>query len=130
DVTEVFAETIVPLLDGDQQADVAVAARWTDYSTSGDGTTWKVGLNYSPIEDLRFRLTQSHDIRAGTMPEFFSKGQSQNFSITDPFRNNENVNYYQVAGGNPELKPEKADTSAIGVVYSPSFIPGLSASLD
>lgn len=130
DVTEVFAEAILPILSGAQEADINLATRWTDYSTSGDVTTWKVGLNYSPIEDVRFRVTQSRDIRAGTMPELFAEGQSQNFSITDPFRDNENTNYYQVAGGNPDLKPEKADTSAMGIVYQPRFIPGLSTSLD
>ncbi len=32
--------------------------------------------------------------------------------------------------GNPDLKPEKADTYTVGVVWSPTFVPGLNFTLD
>jgi len=35
-----------------------------------------------------------------------------------------------VAGGNPNLSPEEADTTTIGFVFEPSFAPGLTVSLD
>ena len=35
-----------------------------------------------------------------------------------------------VAGGNPNLGPEEADTSTVGFVFEPDFVPGLSISLD
>lgn len=35
-----------------------------------------------------------------------------------------------VAGGNPNLGPEEADTSTIGLVFEPDFVPGLTMSLD
>ncbi|RVU46205.1 TonB-dependent receptor domain-containing protein [Rubrivivax rivuli] len=35
-----------------------------------------------------------------------------------------------VAGGNPNLGPEEADTSTVGFVFEPDFVPGLSVSLD
>lgn len=35
-----------------------------------------------------------------------------------------------VAGGNPNLGPEEADTSTIGLVFEPDFAPGLTMSLD
>ena len=35
-----------------------------------------------------------------------------------------------VAGGNPNLGPEEADTTTIGLVFEPDFAPGLSMSLD
>ena len=35
-----------------------------------------------------------------------------------------------VAGGNPSLGPEEADTSTIGLVFEPDFAPGLTMSLD
>ena len=35
-----------------------------------------------------------------------------------------------VAGGNPSLGPEEADTSTIGLVFEPDFAPGLTFSLD
>src|SRR3546814_16722342 len=46
-VKEVFAETLVPLLSGMtmvQQLNLAVAARWADYSGSGTGWAWKARL--------------------------------------------------------------------------------------
>ena len=38
--------------------------------------------------------------------------------------------YLAVRGGNLALRPEKADTTGFGVVLQPSFVPGLSASVD
>jgi iron complex outermembrane receptor protein len=34
------------------------------------------------------------------------------------------------SGGNPDLKPEKADTWSVGVVLQPTFVPGLSVTVD
>jgi len=59
-VKEGFLEVGVPLLNDRPFAyllDLNSAVRRTDYSTSGGVTTWKVGLNYEPIEDLRIRGT-------------------------------------------------------------------------
>src|SRR5262249_33972886 len=36
----------------------------------------------------------------------------------------------QLAGGNPDLTPEKADTYTVGMVFTPRFIPGFNASVD
>lgn len=33
-------------------------------------------------------------------------------------------------GGNPNLSPEEADTTTVGLVFEPSFLPGLSVTLD
>ncbi|WP_211371468.1 TonB-dependent receptor domain-containing protein [Altericroceibacterium indicum] len=33
-------------------------------------------------------------------------------------------------GGNPDLKPEKADTWALGAVFTPAFVPGFTMSVD
>ncbi len=46
--------------------DLNAAVRRTDYSTSGLVTTWKAGATWQPIDDLRFRVTRSRDIRAPT----------------------------------------------------------------
>ena len=35
-----------------------------------------------------------------------------------------------VVGGNPDLEPEEADTLTLGVVFTPTFIPGLSMAVD
>jgi outer membrane receptor protein involved in Fe transport len=38
--------------------------------------------------------------------------------------------YNGLFGGNPALSPEEADTYTIGVVFAPSFLPGLNISVD
>ena len=35
-----------------------------------------------------------------------------------------------VSGGNPNLRPETSINNTLGVVFTPSFIPGLTASVD
>lgn len=36
----------------------------------------------------------------------------------------------QLSGGNPNLSPEEADTLTVGLVFEPSFLPGLSLTVD
>lgn len=127
-VTEAFLETVVPLVE--DKLDVNLAIRGTDYSSSGYVTTWKAGFNFAPIEDVRFRFTRSRDIRAGNLSELYASGQTGTATISDPFRNNAPTNFFEITSGNPDLKPEKADTIAAGVVFQPSFLPGLAGSVD
>lgn len=133
-VTEGFVETVIPLAkdaDWATALDLNAGARATDYSTSGYVTTWKVGVTWSPIDDLRFRATRSRDIRAPNMQELFA-GTNSSFqsSRQDPFNNNATVTINVLSQGNLNLKPEKADTTGLGVVLQPSFMPGFSASVD
>jgi len=137
DLTEVAAEALVPLLrdaPGAQSLDVSFAARLTDYSTSGDVTTWKVGLNYQPISSVRLRGTVSRDIRAANISELFSGPSFGQGNLIDPFQPADSPNrlplVYTRPQGNPSLTPEKADTRTVGIVVQPGFVPGLSVSLD
>lgn len=132
-VTEAFLETLVPLAkDSFLARDLSVnaAIRATDYSTSGFVQTWKVGVNYEPVEGVRFRATRSRDIRAGNFSELYAAGQTNTYLISDPFRNNEPVSYFEIRSGNPSLDPEKADTLGFGAVLQPVFLPGVSFSAD
>jgi len=134
-VKEVYLETAVPLARDMPFADNLEfngAIRYADYSSSGGVTTWKVGLNYNPIPDIRLRGTLSRDIRAANINELFA-GQNQVLNtLTDPRANRPAPAYtvLQLTGGNPNLTPEKANTKAIGLVFQPRFLPGLSASID
>ncbi|RYE04207.1 MAG: TonB-dependent receptor [Sphingomonadales bacterium] len=127
-VTEAFLETVIPLIE--EKLDANLAVRGTDYSSSGYVTTWKAGMNFSPIRDVRFRVTRSRDIRAGNLSELYAAGQAATSSINDPFNNNLPTSYFQITSGNQDLKPERADTLAAGVVFQPSFLPGLQGSVD
>lgn len=131
-VKEAFAEIVVPLANGSRFAenlDLNGAIRYTDYSSSGGVTTWKVGANYSPFQDLRFRATVSRDIRAPNNFELFSRGNQVINTIIDP-RTNISRNVPQFTSGNPELDPEKADTFTGGVIYQPGWFAGFRASVD
>ncbi|MGE4064291.1 MAG: TonB-dependent receptor plug domain-containing protein [Rhodospirillaceae bacterium] len=133
DVTEGFVETVLPVAKDQAWAralDVNAAVRATSYSTSGLVTTWKVGATYAPVDDLRFRVTRSRDIRAPNLADGFTAGQSNTNNVVDPFRNNITTNYQGLAIGNPDLEPEKGDTTGIGLVYQPSWFPGFSGSVD
>lgn len=134
DVKEAFAEVIVPLakdMPFAYSAEVNAAGRVTDYSTSGTVYTWKVGALWNPIEDLRFRITRSRDIRAPTMQNLFQAGNAGNGNFRDPFRNGiETAGVRTVTLGNPTLAPEIAQTLVYGVVYRPSWFQGLSMSVD
>jgi iron complex outermembrane receptor protein len=131
-VKEVAFETVVPLLSEKPWAkslDLNGAVRYTDYSTSGGATTWKVGADYQPVNDLRFRATASQDIRAPTLYDL-SAGQStivQN--LNDPLSGQNRV-VTIITLGNPKLVPEVARTITAGVVYSPSWFPRFRMSVD
>ncbi len=132
-VTEAFFETLVPLAQDNflaKDLSVNAAIRATDYSTSGFVQTWKVGVNYEPVDGVRFRATRSRDIRAGNFSELYAAGQTNTYLISDPFRDNEPVSYFEIRSGNPTLAPEKADSLGFGAVLQPAFLPGVSFSAD
>lgn len=130
-VKEVYAETVVPLaVDAPfaKALDLNAAIRYTDYSTSGGVTTWKVGGSYEPFSDLRFRATRSRDIRAPNASELFATTSSIT-TIRNPWTGVTEQTTV-VFSPSPSLKPEEADTLTIGAVVSPSVVPGLRFSVD
>lgn len=132
-VTEGFLETVFPLANDTAFArslELNAAVRATDYSTSGFVLTWKTGVTWSPIDEVRFRLTRSRDIRAPNLSEYFAAGTSNTNNVIDPFNNNSSTQYTGFLTGNPDLEPEKADTLGVGVVFQPSFFQGFSTSVD
>lgn len=131
--TEAYAEAVVPLLADAPLAElleVNGAIRYTDYSTSGGIDTWKVGVSYQPIPDLRFRATRSKDIRAPTLYDLYAGRDLGLTDFTDVGVTGLSQIYTQYTGGNPDLKPEISHTTSFGLIYQPSFVPGLSASID
>ncbi|WP_347302728.1 TonB-dependent receptor [Croceibacterium sp. TMG7-5b_MA50] len=126
-VKEAYLEALVPVGAG---IVLNGAVRATDYSTSGYVTTWKAGAVWEPIPDIRLRVTQSRDIRAPNLNELFQSGTSRTNTLTDPFTNRTGVTFRETTTGNLALEPEKADSTVVGAVLQPSFIPGLSLSVD
>lgn len=158
DVYEAFAETIVPLIRDSSvgDANLEAAVRWADYSTSGNATSWKVGADWSPTSDIRFRGVVSRAVRAPNVGELFSPG-SEGFitvddpcdaafvsggsgaraancsalGITQPFASNaQTINIRTQTSGNPELDVEKSDTYTAGVALTPRWVPNLTLTVD
>lgn len=137
DLWEAFGEILVPLakdLPGAQSLEFNGGVRYTDYSTSGGVTSWKGGLVYQPIDDVRLRAARSRDIRAPNVNELYSgKNQGQGNLIDDfqPIGSaNRNPIVYSVTSGNTQLKPEIADTWTYGIVLTPSWLPRFTFSVD
>lgn len=134
DVKEGYVEVVAPLLRDlpfAKELEINAAARVTDYSTSGQVTTWKLGLSYTPVDAVRFRATRSRDIRAPNLSELFTTGRTNTVTVTDPFKNNVRLSgIFVTNSGNSTLQPEEADTLTVGAVFTPQVIPGLSISVD
>ncbi|MEQ8312149.1 MAG: TonB-dependent receptor [Sphingopyxis sp.] len=131
-VKEAFGELVVPFARDQSWADsleLNIAARLTDYSTSGTVTTWKVGGTWDVTPDIRFRATRSRDIRAPALAELFGGSTTAQFTVLDP-ELGRSYSVQSLTSGNINLKPEKADTFTAGVVLSPSFVPNLRLSVD
>ncbi len=148
-VNEVFAEFNIPVLTNQplaQRLDLSLALRYSEYSTFGGETTGKLGFRWEPTDEVLVRGTWAQGFRAPFIGELFGLAQF-GASITDPCSNSDGTaleskcrdlgvpaGYEQIntqiitnTGGNPELKPEKADSYTTGVVYNPGWAEDLLA---
>jgi iron complex outermembrane receptor protein len=133
-VKEAYLEVDLPLIDTEAlgRANFNAAARVTDYSTSGTVWTWKAGGAWdTPIKGLRLRGVTSRDVRAPNLSELFAAPVTTTLpNFLDPARN-VSVVAIQNAVGNPNLTPEIARNTELGVVLAnPPWLPGFSASFD
>jgi iron complex outermembrane receptor protein len=136
-VNEVFVEFGVPLLN-DQfwgKADLELGGRHARYSTAGDANTWKVGVTWdTPIPGIRVRALQSRDVRAPNLSELFAPVTGVNACIlndaTLATNNGHSQNCLQINEGNKLLKPEHSQTTSVGIVWQPEFVPGFQMSVD
>ena len=128
-VKEAYVETLFPLWEG---LEFNGAVRVTDYSTSGTVTTWKTGLSWQPLDDIRIRGTVSRDIRAPNLSELFDPGTARTNSVNVPADGSgvRAEEFIQNFTGNASLTPEIAKTYGIGVVFTPAFLPGFALSAD
>ncbi len=134
-VKEGFAEVAVPLLANLPLVDKLVlnaAARISDYSTGGSIWSWKVGGVWDVIEGIKLRATRSRDIRAANLTELFSQRSTLFTTVQDTGRGtpgaHPSASVILYTGGNPNLKPEIANTLTLGGVVSP--VSGLDFSVD
>ncbi len=132
DVWEWFAELQAPIWEsnsGEQRLGGSLAVRQSDYSSTGKVDAWKLGLEFELNEELRFRATKSRDVREATFSERFD-AQGGGGAIDDPAFGNAQFQITSVSGGNPNLRPEIANTIVAGFVYQPQWLDGLQVSTD
>lgn len=131
-VKEGFAEFNIPLLRDVPWAarlETNVAGRWASYSGSGAIWAYKGGVSWSINDQIRLRATQSRDVRAATLQERFDQTRG-GVNVQDPLNGNTTVTTASFSGGNPNVQPEAADTTVVGLVYRPSWLQGFSTSVD
>lgn len=162
DSYEAFAELIAPVLEGlpfVQSFQVEAGVRYSDYSTTGGGVTWKAGGNWIINDDYRIRGVYQRAVRSPNINELFApQVVGLNNLTTDPCQQALPVGnaaltalcvatgvpagligtviapiagqVNQTTGGNPLLDVETATTFTAGVVGTPSFLPDLTVSFD
>lgn len=87
DVTEIYAEVNIPLLSEVSGADLLelnLAARNSDYSTSGAEATYKVSAMWRPVSEFSVRGSFSTGLRAPGIGELFGGAAREDFNFLDP----------------------------------------------
>lgn len=82
-VNELYAEVRVPLVQDKAFAqDLLFEAgyRYSDYDLSGGANTYRFGLQWAPIRDVRLRASFNHAIRAASLIELFNPQSVTNTS--------------------------------------------------
>lgn len=131
-VKEAYAETVIPILRDVPLAktlELNLAGRITDYKTSGQVETDKIGLSWEIFDGLRFRGNYSRDIRAPSLFELFAGSSVRTAGATDPLTRTDST-LQVISGGNENLDPEIAKTTTLGIVVQPYALPGLTFATD
>jgi len=87
DVTEFYGELNIPVIAGIALVDLLefnVAARSSDYSTSGSKETYKISGLWRPFDQLSLRGSVSTGFRAPGIGELFGGAAREDFTFLDP----------------------------------------------
>ncbi|WP_037499102.1 TonB-dependent receptor domain-containing protein [Sphingomonas jaspsi] len=158
-VKEFFGEIQIPIVQKSFIYDLSFTGgyRRSDYKTSGGSSyttdTYKLGLEFAPIQDVRFRAAYNRAARAPNIQELFATQFVGLDGGTDPCAGitvsatdygclaqglvvgqsvtpNPAAQYNGLLGGNPNLTPETATTKTLGVILQPRFIPRFALTID
>jgi iron complex outermembrane receptor protein len=157
-VWEGFTEARLPIIN-DMPFAYSLSAdagyRYSNYTLGGTTNTYKFGLEWSPIHDVRLRGGYNRAVRAPNLDELFEPAVVGAGGTADPcwgptpvlsqaqcaltgvtaqqyghILANPAAQINTQVGGNIALKPEIADTYTFGMVLQPDIVPNLVASFD
>jgi len=149
-VWEGFTELRLPLasnLPFVKKLDFETGYRYSSYTSGFDTNTFKFGLEWQPISDVRLRASYNRAVRVPNAAELFKPTYVALDSGADACAlgnaalcnlTNGGVaappspagQYNGQIGGNVNLKPEVGKTTNVGLVFTPTFVPGFNATLD
>lgn len=151
-VKEAYIEFAVPLAQNQFWADnlaADIALRYSDYSTFGSDTTFKLGLTWRINDALMLRGVRSSAFRTPTITEQFGGTNTENLITVDPCDGATGVikenclaagvpaDFVQdgqtvktSVGGNPDVGPERANTLTLGAVWQSPYADDLTLTLD
>jgi outer membrane receptor protein involved in Fe transport len=155
---EIYGEARIPIIQDAELAKsltLNASYRYSDYSTFGSTSTYSIGPTWAVTDDLLIRASYNRAVRAPDIVELFNPqhigldfnndpcaGPTPGDSLTQCERTgvtagqygniaaNPANQYNGLVGGNPNLKPETADTYSAGIVLTPHQIPRFSLSVD
>jgi iron complex outermembrane receptor protein len=159
DYREAYAELFTPLLKdlpGVKALNVDIGVRFSDYALFGKTTKSQFKVEYRPISDLLARGTYAQIFRAPTISDISSAPSANAPTLNDPcagYTGKATALYpnlpaacagvptdgsfsepnNQITGlvtSNANLKPETGSVKTFGFVYDPSYVRGLSMSVD
>ena len=126
-VISIFQEVSVPFTD---KLTGEFALRFDDYSTFGNASTWKIGLTYEATDDLMLRTVAATGFRAPSVSELYG-GNSGSFDyLDDPWGQEQDPQILVNRTSDEDLQPEESESYTAGLVYSPSYVEGLSLTVD
>lgn len=155
-VNEIFGEISTPILEGLPGVELLnanVAYRYSDYDLGFTTDTYRAGLDWTVIDEVRVRTGFNRAVRVPNVSELYSVNNIGLWSGSDPCAGSDpsktaaecantgvtgdqygNIGvspagqYNQITGGNAELQPETSDSFTFGFVLNP--IEGLNVSVD
>jgi outer membrane receptor protein involved in Fe transport len=155
DTAEAFGEISVPLIEERPFArNLAINGgyRYASYSTAGPVTSYKYGIEWQPVADLRLRGLYERAVRAPNVVELFTPVAPGTFVAIDPCSvsttgecagvpnagtkllscpgGTDDTTCNSETGGNVLLKPEKGRTTTVGIVLTPQFLDAFAATVD
>ncbi len=134
-VESVFGELYVPLVGAAnaiplvRRLEISGAVRYDKYSDFGASTNPKVGLIWSPIDDLKLRGTWGTSFRA---PVLLDVGTPITYTaefLPNAASPTHVTSTLLVGGGNPDLRPETATVFSAGADWNPQWDPALHVSV-